>query len=57
MFVRTKKRDDKTYLMIVESKRVGARIEQINAGLAGAPGQARAKWPTRRPADFSGPFL
>jgi hypothetical protein len=28
MFVRTKKRDDKTYLMIVENKRVGARTEQ-----------------------------
>jgi len=28
MFVRTKKRDDKTYLMIVENKRVGGRTEQ-----------------------------
>jgi transposase len=28
MFVRTKTRDDKTYLMIVENKRVGARTEQ-----------------------------
>jgi len=28
MFVRAKKRDDKTYLMIVENKRVGRRIEQ-----------------------------
>ena len=28
MFVRTKKRDDKTYLMIVENKRVGKRTEQ-----------------------------
>jgi hypothetical protein len=28
MFVRTKKRDDKTYLMIVENKRVGRRTEQ-----------------------------
>ena len=35
MFVRTKKRDDKTYLMIVESKRVGARIEQITLASLG----------------------
>jgi len=28
VFVRTKKRDDKTYLMIVENKRVGACTEQ-----------------------------
>jgi hypothetical protein len=35
MFVRTKKRDDKTYLMIVESKRVGSRIEQITLASLG----------------------
>ena len=35
MFVRTKKRDDKTYLMIVESKRVGTRIEQITLASLG----------------------
>ena len=28
MFVRAKKRGDKTYLMIVENRRVGARTEQ-----------------------------
>jgi len=28
VFVRTKKRDDKTYLMIVENQHVGGRIEQ-----------------------------
>jgi hypothetical protein len=35
MFVRTKKRDDKTYLLIVESKRVGNRIEQVTLGSLG----------------------
>lgn len=35
MFVRIKKRDDKQYLMIVESKRVGARIEQITVASLG----------------------
>ena len=35
MFVRTKKRDDKTYLLIVESKRVGKRIEQITVAPLG----------------------
>ena len=35
MFVRTKKRDDKTYLMIVESKRVGTRIEQVTLASLG----------------------
>jgi len=35
MFVRTKKRDDKTYLLIVESKRVGKRIEQITLASLG----------------------
>ena len=35
MFVRAKKRDDKTYLLIVESKRVGKRIEQITLASLG----------------------
>ena len=35
MFVRIKKRDDKQYLMIVESRREGARIEQITLASLG----------------------
>jgi hypothetical protein len=35
MFVRTKKRDDKTYLLIVENKRVGPRIEQTTLASLG----------------------
>ena len=35
MFVRSKKRDDKIYLLIVESKRVGKRIEQITLASLG----------------------
>jgi transposase len=35
MFVRVKKRDDKQYLMIVESRRTGARIEQITVASLG----------------------
>ena len=35
MFVRSKKRDDKTYLLIVENKRVGKRIEQTTLASLG----------------------
>ena len=35
MFVRIKKRDDKQYLMIVESRRTGARIEQVTVASLG----------------------
>ena len=35
MFVRVKKRDDKQYLMIVESRRIGARIEQVTVASLG----------------------
>jgi hypothetical protein len=35
MFVRVKKRDDKQYLMIVESRRTGARIEQVTVASLG----------------------
>jgi hypothetical protein len=35
MFVRVKKRDDKQYLMIVESRRSGARIEQVTVASLG----------------------
>lgn len=35
MFVRTKKRDDRTYLLIVENKRVGRRIEQTTLASLG----------------------
>jgi hypothetical protein len=35
MFVRVKKRDDKQYLMIVESRRTGARIEQVTVAALG----------------------
>jgi len=35
MFVRTKKRDDKTYLLIVENTRVGKRIEQTTVASLG----------------------
>ena len=34
MFVRIKQRDDKQYLMIVESRRAGARIEQVGLMIA-----------------------
>ena len=35
MFVRAKKRDDRTYLLIVENKRVGKRIEQTTLAALG----------------------
>jgi hypothetical protein len=35
MFVRIKKRDDKQYLMIVESRRTGAHIEQVTVASLG----------------------
>lgn len=35
MFARTKKRDDKTYLLIVENTRVGKRIERTTLASLG----------------------
>ena len=35
MFVRSKKRDDKTYLLIVENKRLGKRIVQTTLASLG----------------------